>query len=68
MMYNCYKLIVRICTTRSFIVLFVFLFHFYSGLIAPGVGMVAPGGMGIMIPGGMGPMNHMLPMMPPRFR
>ncbi|XP_037042215.1 BUB3-interacting and GLEBS motif-containing protein ZNF207 isoform X2 [Bradysia coprophila] len=35
------------------------------GLIAPGVGMVAPGGMGIMIPG---PMNHMLPMMPPRFR
>lgn len=34
------------------------------GLIAPGVGMV-PGGMGIMIPG---PMNHMLPMMPPRFR
>jgi hypothetical protein len=35
------------------------------GLMAPMPGMVAPGGMGIMIPG---PMNHMLPMMPPRFR
>ncbi len=39
------------------------------GLIAPGVGMVAPAGMGIMGMGMMpGPMNHMLPMMPPRFR
>lgn len=47
-------------------VLFCFSVSFlHLGLIAPGVGMVAPGGMGIMIPG---PMNHMLPMMPPRFR